>query len=206
MKYLQKISDFLKGKKNISEITKTGKWKIHRNYMYEISTGNIIKSTTNILNLLASRLDGLVDWKRTNPDYIPIYGLNYYESDKKNIIDIHLVLSDLQNLCINKKLQIVQVEIESSFNREAFSKDGAIMVTLQEIDYEEGDGIPKDMLSYYTEYIQLGLIKKRNYYYKNYNFPSLRKTKNNFYSVSNTELRNSEKKTGTFTLKIVTRF
>lgn len=168
MKFLQKVEDFFRGQKDKKEILNTQRFAFSTTYMWD---GEKIIKVTSKLPFESFTDNKNIDWVKSNPGKFYIKEMT--ETDRRSIevIKPQLFFKDLIEISSMERLDILGVDFEYDDWKNIFAT-----VWFREEDFQEEDGMPKDILDYLISEVENGLKKKANYYLKNYNILSSRST------------------------------
>lgn len=168
MKFLQRVEDFFRGQKDKSEIINTQQFSFGKAYMWDGE--KIVKVTSKLPSELFTDNEN-INWIKSNPGKFYIKQLAYIERMYIEVIKPQLFLKDLIEISSMERLDILGVEFDFDDWKNIYAT-----VWFREQDFEEGDGMPNDILEYLLSGVKNRLKKKADYYIKNYNILSSRKT------------------------------
>lgn len=168
MKFLQRVEDFFRGQKDKSEIINTQQFSFGKAYMWDGE--KIVKVTSKLPSELFTDNEN-INWIKSNPGKFYIKQLAYIERMYIEVIKPQLFLKDLIEISSMERLDILGVEFDFDDWKNIYAT-----VWFREQDFEEGDGMPNDILEYLLSEVKNRLKKKADYYIKNYNILSSRKT------------------------------
>lgn len=187
MKYLKKLVDFFKStissKKDKNILKSRRRYRQGRWYTYDIksliiercnptfyfngrnNTINRLPTSDNHLGSRVKDMSNLLLWKKgNNRDKILLHNLGSRINDH---LDEKIFLNDILKICENKHLTIIAIDFANSLGSN--SKQVA-KVILREMDFEDGDGMPTDMIEYYASYLKSEFKNLRKKYFSEYNF------------------------------------
>ena len=168
MKFLQKVEDFFRGQKDKSEIINTQRFSFGKTYMWDGE--KIIKAGTKLpFDDFTDKEN--IDSVKSNPGKFYIRQITEIDRMSIEVIKPQLFFNDLMEISSMERLDILGVQFEYDDWKNIFAT-----VWFREQDFEEGDGMPNDILEYFLSEVKNRLKKKAEYYIKNYNILSSRKT------------------------------
>jgi len=189
MKYLKKLVDFFKLVKSVPKKDKNllkarsryrpGRWYIYDTKLLRIercSPTFYLHGRNNAITRLPSDQTRVLDmsnlllWKKeNNRDKILLDNLG---SSSVPHLDEKTFLNDILLICENKHLTIIAIDFASSLKRVNPDIQGiqVAKVILRERDFQDGDGLPTDMMEYYVSYLKSEVGNLRKKYFSEYNF------------------------------------
>lgn len=169
MKFLQRVEDFFRGQKDKSEIINTQQFSFSETYMW--NGEKMVRDTSKLNSEISFTNNENINWIKSNPGKFYIKQLAYIERMSIEVIKPQLFLKDIVEISFMEKLDILGVEFDFDDWKNIYAT-----VWFREQDFEEGDGMPNDILEYFLSEVKNRLKKKAEYYIKNYNILSSRKT------------------------------
>lgn len=205
MRFLQKVEDFFRGQKDKSEIINTQRFSFGTTYMWDGE--KIIRSKVFSKDRSFTDEEN-IDWVNENPGKFHIEDLDSVDTRSIEVIKPQLFFKDLLDIANIESFQILGMEFGYDDWKNIYAK-----VWFREQDFEEGDGMPNDILNYFKSEIKNGLKKKSNFYLKNYNILSSRKGPQKMkyrtsplYTTKSGFQSNFDLKKGIFNLEIAVNF
>lgn len=168
MKFLQRVEDFFRGQKDKSEIINTQQFSFGKAYMWDGE--KIVNDKSKLPSELFTDNEN-INWVKSNTGKFYIKQLAYIERMYIEVIKPQLFLKDMIEISSMERLDILGVEFDFDDWKNIYAT-----VWFREQDFEEGDGMPNDILEYLLSEVKNRLKKKADYYIKNYNILSSRKT------------------------------
>ena len=158
---LGKASDWIAGRKDFNELIQVDSFAWKRN-VYSCDMRNPVDiKLTNLDNDIVI-LDCL-KFCKDNPGKFLLFNLCDYKSwSGHHLIKFTILIRDLIEVC-HHRLDIISISIRE------YSNKFLVDITLREIGFEEGDGMPLDIYNEYIDMIEIGLRKKKEKYLKEYN-------------------------------------
>jgi hypothetical protein len=164
MKFLQKIEDFLRNQRDKSEIVEDKNFGLGW-YWWD---GRSLTSCQKPEDVSFTSKGSLVRYK---PGQFYVEGLYCFTGWNRECIKVELFIKDLKEIAQMERLDILGIVVESDDWRHVEAK-----VWFRESDFQEGDGLPHDILDYLISDIKVRLKKKADAYIRSYNILSSRKT------------------------------
>lgn len=200
MKYLKKVSDFIKGKKNKKELLPKDD---------QITKCNIFDTNTFEFK------DWYLKWK-TDPNFVSYkrtVTLNHTSINRLmfHSIDFKIFAKDLFEIIgrLDIRLEKFNIEswdisVESGKGKKQDVTSVAYLITLVEIEKLEDLEIPYDIYDYYIDQIEKGLEIKRKQYLENYNVDRFSTFYKIDYADGRSEIGKRERKNGKINIAVFT--